>query len=129
MARLLGCLLGLGAVALGAVIAHPGEALDEAARRSLELAQLFHFAHALAVLALGVWQLHAAGWARRLAGAAALSLTAGVLLFCGGIYLRHLADTALPPIAMPLGGVLLMAGWLLAAAAALAPASGARSRG
>jgi uncharacterized membrane protein YgdD (TMEM256/DUF423 family) len=53
------------------------------------------------------------GWA---ANAAAACLTLGLLLFCGAVY--ALAFGIHLPMVAPTGGFLLMAGWLLIAAAA-----------
>jgi uncharacterized membrane protein YgdD (TMEM256/DUF423 family) len=45
-----------------------------------------------------------------------------MLLFCGSIYLGDLAGIRLGPTA-PLGGILLMAGWVLLAISAAAAAA------
>ncbi len=49
---------------------------------------------------------------------AALAFVVGALLFAGGVYASALAGVSLGPAA-PAGGLLLMLGWLLLAAAAL----------
>lgn len=46
----------------------------------------------------------------------------GLALFSGDLALRALHGTPLFPMAAPSGGVILMAGWLMAGLAALVPA-------
>lgn len=111
----LGALSGLLGVVLAAAAAHaPGLG-------PLETASRFLMIHAPALLALPA--LASAGLLRPAAarGAGAL-LALGLLLFCGDLAARSLAGLALLPWAAPAGGVLLMAGWALAGAAALLPA-------
>jgi uncharacterized membrane protein YgdD (TMEM256/DUF423 family) len=55
---------------------------------------------------------------RRLAHFAAAAFLAGMMLFCGAVWLGALSGQSLGPIA-PLGGMLLMLGWALLALAAL----------
>jgi uncharacterized membrane protein YgdD (TMEM256/DUF423 family) len=112
-----GGLAGLLGVAASAAAAHM------AGTESLKTAAQFLLFHAPAILALVA--LTASGathpMATRLAAAA---LAVGVILFCGDLALRALQGTALFPMAAPTGGVLLMAGWGLAAVAAFIPAKG-----
>ena len=70
--------------------------------------------HALALLLAGL--MAEAG--RRLAHFAAAAFLAGMMLFCGAVWLGTLSEQSLGPIA-PLGGMLLMLGWALLALAAL----------
>lgn len=103
-----GC--GLLAVIAGALGAH-------ALRGRLDIAQLELFAtatqylmhHALALFALGALQQSeaASGHFRR----AGWCFVAGIALFSGSLYLRALAGTASSAFA-PVGGLLLMAGWI-----------------
>lgn len=105
---------GLLGVALSAAAAHiaAGAALDVPAR--------FLLVHAAALVGLcaltGSGALHRG--AGRLAGGV---LVAGLALFCGDLTNRALAGTAPFPMAAPTGGVLLMLGWAVLAAAALWP--------
>jgi uncharacterized membrane protein YgdD (TMEM256/DUF423 family) len=69
--------------------------------------------HALALLFAGLWAARG-GIAAHLAGAA---FVAGVLLFCGAVYLLALFGIRAPAVA-PIGGTLLMLGWLLLAISA-----------
>jgi uncharacterized membrane protein YgdD (TMEM256/DUF423 family) len=90
-------------VALGAYASHAAAPM---ARQRLGLAALFAFAHGLSLLAL-------ASRASRLALAARWMLAIGVLLFSGSLAAAALAG--LPSLAAPLGGMLLIAAWLLLA--------------
>lgn len=103
-----GALLAGSAVALSAYASH---GVDGSARANLLTAAAFAFGHGLALVAL-------AGVARgRLAMIASLVLLAGTLLFCGALAGRSLLGLSSAPA--PLGGGLLMLGWLLHAVAAL----------
>jgi uncharacterized membrane protein YgdD (TMEM256/DUF423 family) len=53
-----------------------------------------------------------------LAHGAAAAFLAGIILFCGAVWVTTLSGLRLGPIA-PLGGTLLMLGWGLLALAAL----------
>ena len=64
--------------------------------------------HALALLACGLWVPRGG----RLADCAAAAFAAGIVLFCGGVYAVGLLGVRLPMMA-PMGGTLLMVGWLL----------------
>ena len=111
----LGSLTGLSAVAMAALTAHALTGLAPAMVRATESAVQMQGWHALALLACGilaerrpsVW-LNAAGWA----------FTAGLILFCGGVYGLTLTGAATGRVA-PVGGTLLMLGWLLLAISAL----------
>lgn len=91
-------------VALGAYASH-GLAGQDASRAGL--AALFGFGHGLALLVL---MREPAGRLRLVAGA---TLLAGLLLFagslCGAVFLGW------PTRLAPMGGLLLMAGWLMIA--------------
>ena len=70
--------------------------------------------HALALLACGLW----APRGGRLADWAGAAFAAGIVLFCGAVYVLGLAGMHLGIIA-PMGGTLLMVGWLLFGLSAL----------
>ena len=97
-----GALLCGSAVAIGALAAH-ATAADP---RRLAIAALFAFGHGLALVLLR-------DRAGRLALAGRSALLAGVLLFAGSLAVAAFAGTRAP--LAPLGGSLLMFGWLLAA--------------
>ncbi len=97
-----GALCAAAAVALAAYAAH---AVEGEAQSRLQLAALFAFGHGLALAAL-------APVATRRLGRFALSLLClGVLLFCGSLVMSVLAHW--PTTLAPLGGTLLIGGWLL----------------
>ncbi len=106
----LACVLGFAVVALAAAGAHlfPGDALFQTALQM----QAWHVP---VVLAVGVWLRVGGGvWVR--AGGGALVL--GLVLFCGALYAHAVTGVSLGPVA-PVGGTLMMLGWLgLAVAAA-----------
>jgi uncharacterized membrane protein YgdD (TMEM256/DUF423 family) len=105
------------AVGLGAFGAHGlEERLASAGTAELwETAVTYHFGHALAAFAHGVWRERrpdvgpAAGW----------MFLAGGLLFGATLYVLALGGPKWLGAVTPLGGVALIAGWLLAARSAL----------
>ena len=102
---------GLG-VAIGAFGAHGLRPMLEAAGRfdTFETAVRYQFYHALALLALGV--LWAARPELRGLGTTAWLWTGGILLFSGSLYtLCFTGITKLGAVA-PVGGLLLLAGWI-----------------
>ena len=111
---LTGALAGLLAVGLSAYAAH-GLALEPARMRMVENALTQQGWHALALIAVGILADRWGGWALHGAGAAFL---AGMLLFCGAVWVVALSGRSLGPVA-PTGGMLLMLGWLLLGLSAL----------
>ncbi len=101
----LGALAGLTAVAMAAVAAHGLEPPAAAFVRSGVEMQGWH---ALALLACGLW----APRGGKLADGAGICFTLGIVLFCGSIYAQGLGAARSSPAA-PIGGALLMLGWLL----------------
>lgn len=97
----LGALLAGAAVGLAAYASHGAE---PAARERLLLAAAFAFGHGLGLALL------APDARRRLSQAACWSLAVGTVLFAGSLAGAALAG--LPTRLAPLGGMLLMAGWL-----------------
>jgi uncharacterized membrane protein YgdD (TMEM256/DUF423 family) len=102
------------AVALGAFGAHGLTSRVSADLLTVwQTAVLYHLAHALGLLLVGLLAPHlpvkAAGW----------TLFAGIVLFSGSLYLLVL--TGIRPLGMitPLGGVAFLAGWLLLVLSAL----------
>jgi len=104
----LGSLAGLTAVAMAALAAHGLESLSPAALQMVRNAIQMQGWHALALLACGLW----APRGGRLVNYAAGTFAIGLLLFCGAVYALALDGVRLPMIA-PIGGTLLMLGWLL----------------
>jgi len=104
----LGALFAALSVALAAYAAHAGSA---DAHSRLQLAAVFAFGHGVALAALAPRAV------RRLARIALWMLAAGVLLFSGSLVGHALAT--LPTTFAPTGGMLMIAGWLLHAIAAM----------
>ena len=107
----LGAFYGLTAVAMAALAAH---AIPAAALPMVRDAIQMQGWHALALLFTGLWAPRA-GTLAHLAGAA---FALGTPMFCGAIYCLALAGLRLPTVA-PIGGTLLMLGWLLLTLSAL----------
>jgi uncharacterized membrane protein YgdD (TMEM256/DUF423 family) len=99
-------LLGAAGVALGALAAHAeGPA-------HLGTASSFLLFHAPAILALDAWR-----GSSRLMMVAEAMLLIGVILFSGTLGLGGLTDIQISPSPAPLGGILMILGWLTAALA------------
>lgn len=98
----------LGATGVGAAAAssHAGAEL-------LGPYALIALTHAPALLALGLLAQ------TRLHGTAIAMLSAGALLFCADIGMRHFIGSGLFPFSAPLGGMAMMAGWVIIAISAL----------
>jgi uncharacterized membrane protein YgdD (TMEM256/DUF423 family) len=82
----------------------------------LQTAVLYQFVNALGLLALGILQARGAGPGLRIASDLVL---AGVLLFCGSLYVLLGGGPRALGVLTPLGGLALMAGWSVAALALL----------
>ncbi|WP_376098903.1 DUF423 domain-containing protein [Roseomonas sp. CCTCC AB2023176] len=107
-----GALLGLLSVALSAYAAH---GLSPEAARLAGTALTQGGWHALALILTGIL---AERWGGRLLVAAGACFLLGTVLFCGGVLFVALRGVSPGPVA-PVGGTLLMLGWLLLAVAAL----------
>lgn len=105
-------LIGAAGVALGAVAAHriPEPALVTASQMLI--------IHAAAVLGVTAWAARSPAAARWWQMAAA-ALVFGVALFAADIAARAILGDRLFPMAAPMGGNLMILGWLLVAAAAI----------
>ena len=99
----LGAFVGLLAVIAAAAAAHGGAA--ETARARAGAAQMLGW-HALALVAVGMWGAQG-GWLGHVAGGL---FAAGLVLFCGAVYVPILGGPSLGMMA-PVGGGLLMLGW------------------
>ncbi|ONG51406.1 hypothetical protein BKE38_16165 [Pseudoroseomonas deserti] len=107
----LGCLSGLLAVGLSAWAAH---GLEAGAAARVASAITMQGWHALALLAVGLLAERRPGWAIQAAGTC---FTLGMLGFCGALWVGAL--TGGPARMAPLGGTLLMLGWLVLGLAVL----------
>jgi uncharacterized membrane protein YgdD (TMEM256/DUF423 family) len=103
---LAGGLVGAAGVALSAAAAHRGGAFTGTAANFLLM-------HAPVFLAIGL-----AGGNRCLR-IASLALFVGLLLFSGDLLARDFLGSRLFPMSAPIGGTLLIAGWLAIAVSAL----------
>ena len=105
------------AVALGAFGAHAlKQTLAPELMATYETAVNYHFIHALGLLAVGLLALHlpASSGTLRWAG---ILMAAGLLLFSGSLYALSLSGIRGLGVLTPVGGVALLAAWLLLAVA------------
>lgn len=102
-------LLGLSTVLLAAVGAHAVSFPDPEAAQLWNTANAMLGFHALAVL--GIAALYRSAPSSWLLAATGLMLV-GTALFCGTLLLRASGISAVPLPLPPLGGLLLMAGWI-----------------
>ncbi|MFC3322666.1 DUF423 domain-containing protein [Mesorhizobium cantuariense] len=103
---LAGGLCGAAGVALSAAAAHLGGAF-------VGTAASFLLMHAPVFLAAGLLGTN------RILRIGSLVLLVGLLLFCGDLLARDFIGSRLFPLSAPIGGTLLIAGWLVIAASAL----------
>lgn len=115
--------LGVTGVGLGAMGAHALRTVlaERGMLQAWETASRYHLFHAVALLGIAAWVRHAGAES----GARLLFWTArlwciGVLLFSGSLYWLALGGPRWLGPVTPLGGLALMAGWLLVALAAFA---------
>lgn len=101
-------LSGAAGVALSAAAAHRGGAFTGTAASFLLM-------HAPVFLAVGLLA------ANRVLRTGAIVLLVGLLLFCGDLLARDFLGSRLFPMSAPIGGTLLIVGWLAIAASALVP--------
>ena len=113
---LAGAILGFVGVAAGAFGAHALKGSLAPDRLEIfETSVRYQLIHALALLAVPSFGSPGAGWA----------FLAGTVIFSGSLYLLVLTDTRWLGAVTPIGGVLMLLGWLLLAVAAYAGRSGA----
>lgn len=100
---------GFLAVALGAFGAHALKTILESNGRveTFELATRYLFYHALAILAAGILAEKFPGMTTP-----ALLFLAGTIIFSGSLYILSLTGQTMWGAVTPVGGVLLLAGWL-----------------
>ncbi len=102
---------GLG-VAIGAFGAHAlRPVLEENARtETFELAVRYQFYHAFAILLSGMLMTH---FQIRYLKRAVFCFMAGIVIFSGSLYALSLSGLTIMGAITPIGGILLIAGWLL----------------
>jgi uncharacterized membrane protein YgdD (TMEM256/DUF423 family) len=109
-------LLGAAGVGLGAFGAHALRArVDERLLEVWNTGVRYHLVHVLAMLAVA-WALDR--WPGPAARAAACCVLAGIVVFSGSLYLMVLSGHRWLGAVTPIGGIALIAGWLLLAWAA-----------
>lgn len=101
-----GSLCGAAGVALSAAAAHLGGAF-------VATAASFLLMHAPVFLAVGLLG------GNRILRIGSIVLLVGLLLFCGDLLARDFVGSRLFPMSAPIGGTLLIGGWLVMAASAL----------
>lgn len=105
-----GAIVLAAGVAMGAIGAHAVRGAPHPdAMRLVQTAVLYQFVHGLGVLAIGI--LAGRGGPSRLLRAAGALLLAGVVAFCGSLYVLAFTGTSLGAVA-PFGGSSFIAGWL-----------------
>lgn len=108
-------LSGALAVIASALAAHAGN-LGAGAQFDIRLGANYQLSHALAI---GLAALVGRGKARLCASISSALFLAGIVLFCGGLYLLALTGTHAFAFMVPFGGVAFIAGWIALAVAAL----------
>ena len=105
----MGAIFGLLGVVAGAIGVHTLRGtLDPSALDTFGTAVRFQMYHSLALLATG---LLADRWKSRLFSLAGALFIAGILLFCGSLYILAIADIGVFGAVAPVGGVTLIAAW------------------
>jgi uncharacterized membrane protein YgdD (TMEM256/DUF423 family) len=103
-------LSGLASVVLGAFGSHAlRSSLDERLQHAFETAVSYQMSHSIALVLVCVlieqwgrhWALTWASWA----------FTAGIVLFCGSLYLLALTGLKWPGPVTPVGGLAFIVGW------------------
>jgi len=102
-------MMGAAGVILAALAAHKAQGLEPAA--------LMLMVHAPAIMA-AVAAVQAGLLHRHLGCLAAAGLALGAILFSGGVAMPLLTGARLFPMAAPIGGSVMIAAWLILAAAA-----------
>ncbi len=115
----IGAVLGALAVVVGAFGAHGLESIlsDEMAG-VFETGVQYHFYHALAILAVAAGS--SALWGSRFCLWACRAWALGILIFSGSLYALVMTNIGWLGAITPIGGVAMIAGWVLLALAARA---------
>ena len=102
---------GFSATLLGAFGAHGLQHLISATQLKLfHTALQYHFYHTIVLLMVALAMfLMTNNWLKY----AAASLTTGIILFSGNLYLISIASLQLPAVITPLGGFAFLLGWVL----------------
>jgi uncharacterized membrane protein YgdD (TMEM256/DUF423 family) len=107
---LVATVFGALGVVLGAFGAHVLRGtIDDAALQVWRTAVDYQFWHALALLMISLSPLPPTRWLR----ASGLAFIVGIVLFCGSLYALALGAPHIAGLITPLGGVALIAAWVL----------------
>jgi uncharacterized membrane protein YgdD (TMEM256/DUF423 family) len=115
-------IFGLTGVGLGAMGAHALAATlaERGMAHAWETGSRYHLFHALALFGAAIWLRGTANRARKHFLWATRCWVAGILLFSGSLYWLALGGPRWLGPVTPLGGIALMAGWVLVISAAFA---------
>ncbi len=109
---LTGAVIGGVAVAIGAFGAHAlkGTLAATGKQDTFELATRYQFYHALALLIMGALtdklDVKKINWSAHL-------ITLGIIVFSGSLYTLSISGIALWGAVTPIGGIMLLLGWLM----------------
>jgi uncharacterized membrane protein YgdD (TMEM256/DUF423 family) len=109
----LGAIAGGTAVAMASAASHKFDALPAGDLVMIRAALQMHGWHALALLGCALWLPRGGRWTE----AAGVCFAAGLIVFCGAVYGLALGWWHVP-LAAPVGGSLLILGWVLLAVSA-----------
>ncbi len=105
-------LTGLSSVIMGAASDHILDGnLSTQAAEQIDVALRYHQLYSIALLCLSLYALKQEH--SKILMATYLTFLAGILIFCGSLYLSAFLTLPVLTLGTPVGGLLLMAGWLL----------------
>ena len=110
----IGAVLGALGILAGAFGAHALKIFlaEQGMTAAWDTAVLFHLLHAVLITALG-WTAGPVSWSSR-TGLTAAAWILGTILFSGSLYLLAAGGPRLLGPVTPIGGLLLLTGWILA---------------
>lgn len=115
----IGGLLGATGVVAGALAAHLVDGnVSEELRSAYHLAVRYQMLHAIAIVAIAGAASHFNRGRLLVAG---YLMALGIILFAGSLYVMVLLETRALGFVMPVGGLLLITGWLTVALGAWKP--------
>ncbi len=112
------CLVAGAALAGAAGVGEAAYGAHQSSEPLLQVSSHFLLLHAAAVIAIAGFAHSFPHKSRSMLGAASLLLV-GTIFFCSDLTVRGLTGSRLFPMAAPLGGSLLIIGWLATAVSAL----------